>query len=177
MIKESSNVFYIHGLYGSSSSRKFKFIKERYPSAVCLEWKFNDNIEFYLENTFLKLSKVEGHISLIGSSTGGNFAWQIQQKLLEIGKECELILINPLLDLMHKYDDNFPNNLERFLKPMSSFTNTSVIISLKDEVLNSILVKTFFEKYNEDNIDPVEIIFVESDHRITNFDVLLEGAI
>ena len=86
MIKKGSNVFYIHGLYGSSSSRKFKFIRERYPLAVCLEWKFNDNIEFYLENTFLRLSKVDGHISLIGSSTGGNFAWQIQQKLLEIGK-------------------------------------------------------------------------------------------
>ena len=174
MIAEESKVFYIHGLYGSRSSRKFNFIQQKYPTAVCLEWKFNDNLTFYLENTFHMLEMVEGKITLIGSSVGGNFAWQIQQKLLEIGKDCELILINPLVELMYKYEDNFPQHLVTYLKPMNHFVNTKVIIGLQDEVLNANQTRAHFEMYDFNHPNTIEIVLVEDDHRISNFATLLE---
>lgn len=176
MIIAESNIFYIHGLYGSRSSKKFKLIQEKYPNAICIEWKFNENIDFYLENTLQELKKVAGPISLIGSSAGGNLAWQIQQKLIEAGKTCELILINPLVELSYKYEDNFPQHLVKYLKSMNQFTNTKVILSLQDEVLNTKQAKTFFELYDYNNPNQIEIKLIDDDHRISHFNIILEEA-
>lgn len=173
MIAEESQVFYIHGLYGSRSSRKFNLIKEKYPTAVCLEWKFNEDINIFIENTFHMLEMVEDKIVLLGSSVGGNFAWQIQQRLLAMGKSCELILINPLVELMYKYEDNFPNHLIQYLQPMNTFSETKVIIGLQDEVLNANQTRAHFEMYDFNHPNQIEIILVEDDHRISNFIELL----
>ena len=173
MIAENSNVFYIHGLYGSKNSRKFTYIQSKYPNAICLEWKFNDNIDFYLENTISTLVNVNEHITLIGSSVGGNFAWQIQQKLIELGKECDLVLINPLVDLAYKYEDNFPQHLIKYLKSMDEFINTTVFISSQDEVLDANQINSFFDKYNNVNSNQVDIKMVDADHRISNFEMLI----
>lgn len=169
MIEEGNKVFYIHGLYGSRSSRKFNLIKDKYPTAICLEWKFNDNVNVFIENTFHMLEMVQEPITLIGSSVGGNFAWQIQQQLLAIGKSCELILINPMVELMYKYEDNFPNHLIQYLQPMNHFENTKVIIGLQDEVLNATQTRAHFEMYDFNHPGKVEIILVTDDHRISNF--------
>lgn len=173
MIAEGNKVFYIHGLYGSRSSRKFGFIQQKYPTAICLEWKFNDNVDVFLQNTFHMLETVKDPITLIGSSVGGNFAWQIQQKLLTEGINCELILINPMIELMYKFEDNFPNHLVQYLSPMDTFSNTKVIIGLKDEVLDAHQTKAFFEMYDYNNPNKIEITLVEDDHRISNFHKLL----
>ncbi len=170
MIAEKSNVFYIHGLYGSSNSRKFNYIQAKHPNAICVEWKFNDNIDFYIENTLSMLANTDGHITLIGSSAGGNFAWQIQQLLKKMDRICDLILINPLLDLAYKYEDNFPNHLVKFIKPMDQFINTTVLISSQDEILDTIKIQSFFQDYDKNNPNQVVIKMVESDHRISNFD-------
>ena len=174
MIAENNSVFYIHGLYGSRSSRKFGHIQKKYPTAICLEWKFNDNVDVFLENTFHMLETVKNPITLIGSSVGGNFAWQIQQKLLAEGIQAELILINPMVELMFKYEDNFPNHLVQYLKPMDSFSQTKVIIGLQDEVLDAHQTKAFFEMYDYNNPNQIEIKLVEDDHRISKFNELLE---
>lgn len=173
MIAEGNSVFYIHGLYGSRSSRKFTLIQQKYQTAVCLEWKYNDPIDVFIENTFHMLETVQHPITLIGSSVGGNFAWQIQQMLLEFGKKCELILINPLVELMYKYEDNFPKHLVSYLKPMDKFTCTKVIIGLHDEVLNAEQTKAHFEIYDYNNPNELEIFLVEQDHRISNFGELI----
>lgn len=173
MIAEGSRIFYIHGLYGSRSSRKFGFIQQKYPTAICLEWKFNDNLTEFLENTFHMLETVQEPITLIGSSVGGNFAWQIQQKLLNEGIKCDLILINPMVELMYKFEDNFPNHLVQYLKPMNYFMNTKVIIGLQDEILDAHQIKAFFEMYDYNNPNRIEIILVEDDHRISKFNDLL----
>lgn len=173
MIAEGNSIFYIPGLYGSRSSRKFNLIKDKYPTSVCLEWKYNDPIEIFIENTFHMLEMVKTPITLIGSSVGGNFAWQIQQMLLETGIDCELILINPLVELMFKYEDNFPSHLVSYLKPMNKFHHTKVIIGLHDEVLDAHQTKAFFEMYDYNNPNQIEITLVEQDHRISNFSELI----
>lgn len=173
MIAQDNKVFYIHGLYGSRSSRKFNFIQQKYPQALCLEWKFNDNIEIYIENTCHMLEMVNAPITLIGSSVGGNLAWQIQQKLLALGKSCTLILINPLIELAYKYEDNIPQNLIKYIKPMLFLTKTKVIIGMQDEVLNAIQSRAFFEMYDFNHPNEIEIIIVNDDHRISNFQEVL----
>jgi len=169
MIDEGNKVFYIHGLYGSRSSRKYNLIKEKYPTAICLEWKFNDNLTHFIENTFHMLEMVQEPITLIGSSEGGNFAWQIQHMLLEVGISCDLILINPFVEIMYKYEDNFPKHLLQYLKPMNHFIRTKVIIGLQDEVLNANQTRAHFEMYDFNHPGNVEIILVKDDHRISNF--------
>lgn len=173
MIAEENKIFYIHGLYGSRSSRKFNFIQEKYPQTICLEWKYNDNIDVYIENTFHMLEVVKEPITLIGSSVGGNLAWQIQQKLLAVGKNCDLILINPLIEVAYKYEDNLPHNLIKYIKPMLCISNTKVIIGMQDEILNAIQSRAFFEIYDYNNPNELEIIIVEDDHRISNFQAIL----
>lgn len=173
MIAEGNKVFYIHGLYGSRSSRKYNLIQQKYPHAICLEWKFNEDVNIFIENTFHMLEMVNEPITLIGSAEGGNFAWQIQQKLLEIGKSCQLILINPLVELMHKYEDNFPSHLIQYLKPLNQFSYTKVIIGLHDEVLNAHQTKAHFELYDFNHPNQVEIILVQDDHRISNFSEIM----
>lgn len=174
MIAEGSKVFYIHGLYGSKNSMKFKNIQERFKESICLEWKFNEDIDIFLDNSFNTTKLEEGPITIVGSSIGGNFAWQLQQRLLEANIYCDLLLFNPLVELMHKYEDNFPQHLVSFLKPMNDFKQTKVIIGLNDEVINSHQSRAHFEIYDNNNPNQIELIIVEDDHRISNFNNLLQ---
>lgn len=98
---------------------------------------------------------------------------EIQQKLLNEGIKCDLILINPMVELMYKFEDNFPNHLVQYLKPMNYFMNTKVIIGLQDEILDAHQIKAFFEMYDYNNPNRIEIILVEDDHRISKFNDLL----
>ena len=172
MIAEESKVFYIHGLYGSKSSRKFKEIVSKYPEAVCLEWKYNDNIAEFIQHSTEIVLKENQKVTLIGSSAGGNLAWQIQQELKNLGKEVDLILINPLVETTHLYENNMPVVFSKYIKPFDVLFNTKVLIGLQDEVINPHQNKGFFELYNYNNSDKVEIITVDDDHRISKFNIL-----
>ncbi|WP_413531892.1 YqiA/YcfP family alpha/beta fold hydrolase [Empedobacter brevis] len=173
MNTNNRQIVYIHGLNGSANSNKFKSILKIYPSAICVEWKVEDNIFDILIETYEHLKGKIDDLTIVGSSTGGNFGWQLQQKLKENGKSSELILLNPLVDISVKLDNDFPENLLQYLVDMNRFENTKVFLSVNDEVLDFIKLKTFFEI--QQNIFPqqIEVIEIDDDHRIHNFDSLL----
>lgn len=78
-----------------------------------------------------------------------------------------------MVELIYKFEDNFPNHLVQYLKPMDYFKNTKVIIGLHDEVLDAHQTKAFFEMYDYNNPNDIEITLVEDDHRISKFDKFL----
>lgn len=173
MNTNNRQIVYIHGLNSSANSTKFKTILKNYPSAICIEWKTEDNIATILFEAYEHLKGLVNDLAIIGSSTGGNFGWQLQQKLNENGKSSELILLNPLVDVSMKVENNFPENLSQYLVDMNRFENTTVFLSVHDEVLDFEKLKTFFEI--QQNIFPqqIEIIEIDDNHRIRNFESLL----
>ena len=166
-------IVYIHGLNSSANSKKFKTILKNYPSATCVEWKTEDNIVEILNEAYDHLKGVVEDLTIIGSSTGGNFGWQLQKKLKEHGKSSQLVLLNPLVDVSLKYVDNFPDNLAKYLVDMNRFENTKVIIGIHDEVLNAEKSKEFFEIQQTIFPHQIEIIEVDDNHRIEKFETLL----
>ncbi len=170
---DNRQIVYVHGLNSSANSKKFKSILKIYPSAICVEWKTDDNISTILNEAYEHLKGVINDLTIIGSSTGGNFGWQLQKKLKEHGKSSQLILLNPLVDVSLKYVDNFPENLLQYLADMNRFENTQVFISTHDEALNAEKSKVFFEIQQNIFPDQIEIIEVDDNHRIENFESLL----
>ena len=166
-------IVYLHGLNSSAKSNKFKSILQIYPSAVCVEWKTDDNISAILNDAYEDLKGIIKDLTIIGSSTGGNFGWQLQRKLKENGKSSKLILLNPLIDISFKYEDNFPENLAKYLVDMNRFENTKVFLGVHDEVLDVTKSIDFFEVQQNIFPDQIEIIEIDDDHRIKNFDSLL----
>ena len=83
MNTNNRQIVYIHGLNSSANSAKFKTILKNYPSAICIEWKTEDNIATILFEAYEHLKGLVNDLTIIGSSTGGNFCWQLQQKLKE----------------------------------------------------------------------------------------------
>lgn len=173
MNTKNQQIVYVHGLYSSANSSKFKSILKKYPSAICVEWRVEDTISAILLEAYDHLKGVVEDLTIIGSSTGGNFAWQLQQKLKENGKSSELILLNPLVDVSVIKELDFPENLIQFLVDMNRFENTKVFLSVHDEVLDFEKLKKFFEM--QDNIFPnqIDMIEIDDDHRIHNFELLL----
>lgn len=170
---DNRQIVYIHGLYSSKNSKKFRVITKNFPTAICVEWKVEDNIFEIIQNSYNLLKGEIKDLVLIGSSTGGNFAWQLQKKLLENGKSSQLILLNPLIDITFKFLDDFPSQLSSYLVPMNIFVNTKVFLGMKDEVLDAYKSKKFFEIQQKSFINQIDIIEVEDGHRLDNFSSLL----
>lgn len=173
MNTNNRQIVYIHGLNSSANSSKFKSILKIYPSAICIEWKTEDKISALLLDAYDHLKGVVEDLTIIGSSTGGNFGWQLQQKLKENGKSSELVLLNPLVDVSMKVENNFPENLNQYLVDMNRFENTTVFLSVHDEVLDFEKLKDFFEIQQTIFPQQIEIIEIDDTHRIRNFEALL----
>ncbi|WP_314241711.1 YqiA/YcfP family alpha/beta fold hydrolase [Empedobacter tilapiae] len=173
MNTNNRQIVYIHGLKSSANSTKFKSILKIYPSAICVEWKAEHNIGTVLFDAYDHLKGLVNDLTIIGSSTGGNFGWQLQQKLKENGKSSELILLNPLVDVSMKVENNFPENLSQYLVDMNRFENTKVFLSVHDEVLDFEKLKSFFEIQQCIFPKQIEIIEIDDNHRILNFESLL----
>ncbi|QHC85107.1 hypothetical protein AS589_10135 [Empedobacter brevis] len=173
MNTNSRQIVYIHGLNSSANSTKFKSILKIHPSATCIEWKVDDNISAILLEAYDHLKGLVKDLTIVGSSTGGNFGWQLQQKLKENGKSSELVLLNPLIDVSVKREDNFPENLHQYLVDMNRFEHTKVFLSVHDEVLDFEKMKEFFEIQQYIFPQQIKIIEVDDDHRIRNFESLL----
>ena len=78
-----------------------------------------------------------------------------------------------MIDVSFKYEDNFPENLAKYLVDMNRFENTKVFLGVHDEVLDVTKSIDFFEVQQNIFPDQIEIIEIDDDHRIKNFDSLL----
>src|SRR5690606_4375905 len=92
---------YFHALDSGKSSRKFRLLKDhlgdRY-ELLCIEWNVDTDFRILMFNLFKRLLR-EPEVVLIGDSTGGNFACQIRDILVQNHIKVTLILLNPLLSI------------------------------------------------------------------------------
>lgn len=127
--------YYIHGLNGSKNSTKFLELKKYYPNIECFEWFVGDNIPYRIRQWKKIIENLNKKVCVIASSTGANFAYQLQ---LELRFETiKTVYINPLFDIEDLIDQTFfPNQLKQhILKIKCLLTDSLVFLGDKDEVL------------------------------------------
>ena len=92
---------YFHALDSGKSFRKFRLLKDhlgdRY-ELLCIEWNVDTDFRILMFNLFKRLLK-EPEVVLIGDSTGGNFACQIRDILIQNHIKVTLVLLSPLLSI------------------------------------------------------------------------------
>lgn len=134
---------YIHG-FGTTGagSNKFKKIKnyadENGAVAIALEWnEFQTDIISQLTQQINDQVDIEKPFCFIGSSTGGNFTYQLLEKFTD--RKITFVLINPLLNIEQRKIDNhlFTVQLANQLKnPSENLSNGLIILGENDEVLD-----------------------------------------
>ena len=161
---------YIHG-FGTTgaNSTKFKKIKAHATAnnakAIALEW--NEHQPDILEQLTLQLESAidwSEPICLIGSSTGGNFTYQLLEKFAD--KKIAFVLINPLLNIEQRKIDNylFPMLLANQLKnPSEDLANGLIILGENDEVLD---YNYTYQRLYENN----QIITGKWNHTLSNLE-------
>lgn len=161
---------YIHG-FGTTGAGSNKFKKilahatENNAKAIALEW--NEHQPDILEQLTLQLeSEIDWSepICLIGSSTGGNFTYQLLEKFAD--KKIAFVLINPLLNVEQRKIDNylFPMLLANQLKnPSEDLANGLIILGENDEVLD---YNYTYQRLHENN----QIITGKWNHTLSNLE-------
>lgn len=161
---------YIHG-FGTTGANSTKFKKilahatANNAKAIALEW--NEHQPDILNQLTLQLNnKINWNepVCLIGSSTGGNFTYQLLAQFAD--KEISFVLINPLLNVEQRKIDNylFPMLLANQLKnPSEDLSNGLILLGKNDEVLN---YNYTYERLHKSN----KIIVGEWNHTLSNLD-------
>jgi len=161
---------YIHG-FGTTgaNSTKFKKIKAhattKNAKAIALEW--NEHQPDILEQLTSQLNnEIDWNepVCLIGSSTGGNFTYQLLEQFADT--EISFVLINPLLNVEQRKIDNylFPILLANQLKnPSADLANGLILLGKNDEVLD---YNYTYERLHTLN----KIIVDEWNHTLSNLD-------
>lgn len=161
---------YIHG-FGTTGANSIKFKKilshatTKNAKAIALEW--NEHQSDILQQL---TSQLDNHINwnepvcLIGSSTGGNFTYQLLEQFTD--KDIFFVLINPLLNVEQRKIDNynFPMLLANQLKnPPADLANGLILLGRNDEVLDYNYTYERLHKLNK-------IIVGEWNHTLSNLD-------
>lgn len=161
---------YIHG-FGTTGANSTKFKKilahatAKNAKAIALEW--NEHQPDILEQLTLQLdNEIDWNesVCLIGSSTGGNFTYQLLEQFADT--EISFVLINPLLNVEQRKIDNylFPMLLANQLKnPSEDLSNGLIILGKNDEVLDYNYTYERLHKLNK-------IIIGEWNHTLSNLD-------
>lgn len=155
-------IIYFHGLNSSIDSNKFKILQSVYEDIKCFEWSPNDSIKDRLNKLSLDLSKYK-NVTLIGDSTGANFAYQVREQLKSL-TNVKLILTSPLLSLK-QMDENFflysyvTDTLRKNIIDIKYIDDAFIIKPIHDEVLP--------HKY-ECKIN-CDVLNIDSTHRIDDF--------
>lgn len=161
---------YIHG-FGTTGANSTKFKKilahatANNAKAIALEW--NEHQPDILQQLTSQLNNQinwNEPVCLIGSSTGGNFTYQLLEKFAD--KKVSFVLINPLLNVEQRKIDNylFPMLLANQLKnPSADLANGLILLGKNDEVLDYNYTYERLHKLNE-------IIVGEWNHTLSNLD-------
>ncbi|RRA91753.1 YqiA/YcfP family alpha/beta fold hydrolase [Paenimyroides viscosum] len=159
---------YIHG-FGTTGANSTKFKKilahatANNAKAIALEW--NEHQPDILQQLTSQLNNQinwNEPVCLIGSSTGGNFTYQLLEQFSD--KEISFVLINPLLNVEQRKIDNylFPMLLANQLKnPSADLSNGLILLGKNDEVLD---YNYTYERLRKSN----KIIVGEWNHTLSN---------
>ncbi|WP_420287149.1 hypothetical protein VT569_10645 [Flavobacterium psychrophilum] len=151
-----TQLYYIHGLYGSANSFKFLELKEKYPNIECLSWSENDNMQLKLQEwRSVIISNKHENSCVIASSTGCNFAYQLRKLLKPYF--IKVVFINPLFDVSDIVKPNLmPFQLLKYLVKIEKHSESLLLFSENDEVLNNkkyFSTDSYFFKNNQVIID------------------------
>ena len=161
---------YIHG-FGTTGANSNKFKKilahatANNAKAIALEW--NEQQPDILQQLTSQLDNQinwNEPVCLIGSSTGGNFTYQLLDQLSD--KEISFVLINPLLNVEQRKIDNynFPMLLANQLKnPSADLANGLILLGKNDKVLDYNYTYERLHKLNK-------IIVGEWNHTLSDLD-------
>lgn len=159
---------YLHGLGSSSASKKFTRLKIEFETKYqidCPEWTETTDINTFLSNLVEKY-KNEKSILIIGSSTGGNFGYQLTNMLRALNVQVKLILINPLLHINQRISNwPFPVSLEKYLYEILEVNDCSMILGTHDELINHQKIKIG---------ENVAVKWIDDDHKVKHLEVLME---
>jgi len=161
---------YIHG-FGTTGANSTKFKKilahatANNAKAIALEWnEHQPDILNQLTSQLNNQINWNEPVCLIGSSTGGNFTYQLLAQFAD--KEISFVLINPLLNVEQRKIDNylFPMLLANQLKdPTEDLSNGLIILGKNDEVLD---YNYTYQRLHKSN----KIIVGEWNHTLSNLD-------
>lgn len=133
------DLLYFHGLGSNKDSRKFKLIEnafDRTHNCFCVEWGNDTDISGLLTDLW-SLYKDKDELVLIGDSTGGNYAYQLRERLKVFGVKIKLVLLNPLLDFSNRIANfSFPEKLEETLEKIKELDHCFLLQSNRDEVID-----------------------------------------
>ena len=159
-------IIYIPGFGGNENSETFKTIFSKYPNSIFINYD-NRNAENAHNQILQELNKINSENNIIvGQSLGGFWAEYFAEKY-----NFRVVLINPSLkpyESLEKYNLT-KNELESYRKFKTNKKieiGISVIISKNDTIVNP---KNAITKYK----DVVEIKYIESDHKLTEFKTLI----
>lgn len=163
------DLFYFHGLGSNKESRKFKLIKNAFDishSCFCVEWRNDTDISGLLTDLW-SLYKDKEELVLIGDSTGGNFAYQLRERLKDSGVKIKLVLLNPLLDFSNRIASfPFPEKLEKSLEKIKEIDHCFLLQSNRDEVID----------HSQMKIGPeVEQLIIDDTHRLLTFEKYVDA--
>jgi|GEM_PF-1492311 len=136
---------YIHG-FGTTGAGSMKFRKIKthaeatHSKAIALEWneKQPDIVDQLLLQIEAQVNRAQP-FCFIGSSTGGNFTWQLLERLTCGTTPIPFVLINPLVNIVQRKMDHpdFPLELAHQLKdPSDLLSGGLVLLGGRDEILD-----------------------------------------
>ena len=159
-------IIYFPGFGGNQNSETFKSILYKFSESKAIIY---DNVN--AENAFQQIQKqIKNQLSakplIIGQSLGGFWA-----EYFAITYNLNLILINPSIEpyeSLKKYNlsSSELNSFRKFESNEYVKSKISIILSKNDTVVNP---KSILEKYKK----IVKFIYVEGDHKFTDFDLLI----
>lgn len=155
---------YIHGLNSSKNSSKYKILKKRFDMMI-LEWDKQTNIDSKID-AIIKDINPSDKLILIGDSTGGNFACQLRNKLNNLNIYSKLVLFNPLLNIESLSIDIMPNEILKYIKPITEIKDALLIISNNDNIVDNKDLKRFEKTTN--------IIRVNDTHKLKTLEKYIE---
>lgn len=161
---------YIHGFgtTGANSTKLKKILAHATANnakAIALEW--NEHQPDILQQLTSQLNNQinwDETVFLIGSSTGGNFTYQLLEKFPN--RKISFVLINPLVNVEQRKIDNylFPMLLANQLKnPSAHLANGLILLGKNDEVLDYNYTYERLHKLNK-------IILGEWNHTLSDLD-------
>lgn len=157
-------ILYFHGLGSGKDSTKFKLLQQHFgdtQEVVCVSWNVETDISQLLFNLFKKY-KDTSDLTLIGSSTGGNYACQFANMMRANRIEVKLVLLNPLLQLSLRITNRpFPTSLLASLWHIESLQDCYLICAVHDEVIDHSNVQLGIG---------VTAVYVDDTHKLDRFE-------
>lgn len=132
-------LLYFHGLGSGADSRKYQLVKESCQDRFdvhCVTWNDETDFRILLFNLYKRYLGAQT-IVIMDDSTGGNYACQFRDLMLQNGLNTALVLLNPLLSIDQRIAEHaFPSALLDSLVQRSFVDNCFLLLSEHDEVLS-----------------------------------------